>query len=361
MSNDQPLGGRVGPSLDLLLQRQSCILWGVAFLRTILPVIALLALGVPLEAQTAADGAKPASTAKPPAMGTARVAPPVKQGSVPTGKASPSATKTPQSQKSAVAIKTANKTKRGKKVPEPQPQPQVQATPPPPPTPAQLPPSPARVSMRNGLLTIEANNSTLADVLAGVRRETKAAIDLPPGASGERVVANLGPGTPQNVLSSLFNGSRFDYIILGSQDQPDAVQRVILRAKSGPEPAANAVTANGNPPSNTVNRVQPQPNDAEQTDESDQDAPAQEAPDDSNNPQQQQPPQEIDNEQQQGDQQQGQPQNQNQQQQGQQQQPGVKTPEQLLEELRQMQQQQQQNQQNQQQQPQQPQQQPDQQ
>src|SRR5436309_15026046 len=120
MSNDQPLGGRVGPSLDLLLQRQSCILWGVAFLRTILPVIALLALGVPLEAQTAADGAKPASTPKPAAMGTARVAPPVKQGSVPTGKDSPAATKAPQSQKSAVAIKTANKTKRGKKVPEPQ-------------------------------------------------------------------------------------------------------------------------------------------------------------------------------------------------------------------------------------------------
>src|SRR4051794_19201436 len=167
-----------------------------------------------------------------------------------------------------------SKAAKGNKVPEPQPQ--AQLPPPPPPTPAQLPPTPARVTMRNGLLTIEANNSTLADVLTGVRRETKAAIDLPAGASGERVVASIGPGTPQNVLTSLLNGSRFDYIILGSQDQPDAVQRVILRAKSGPEPAPAAVAVNGNP-ANSANRVG-QPAEVEQNDENDQ-APAEEAPD----------------------------------------------------------------------------------
>ena len=186
--------------------------------------------------------------------------------------------------------------------------------------------------MRNGLLTIEANNSTLADVLTGVRRETKAAIDLPAGASGERVVASIGPGTPQNVLTSLLNGSRFDYIILGSQDQPDAVQRVILRAKSGPEPAPGGqpVVAQRAPNPGGVNAQQPtEPDEADE-----QGVPQEEAPDESN-PQQQQPQQEIDGEQQQGQQQQ---------------QPGVKTPEQLLEELRQMQQQQQQGQEQQQQQ-----------
>jgi hypothetical protein len=191
--------------------------------------------------------------------------------------------------------------------------------------------------MRNGLLTIEANNSTLADVLTGVRRETKAAIDLPAGASGERVVASLGPGSPQSVLTSLLNGSRFDYIILGSQDQPDAVQRVILRAKSGPEPSPAGATIARGPNPGAVN---PQP---AQPEEGDDGAPTEEVPDENNQP----PQQEIDGEQQQG-------------QQGQQpqQQPGVKTPEQLLEELRQMQQQQQLNQDQQQQQPQQQPQQP---
>src|SRR5215471_21222953 len=40
------------------------------------------------------------------------------------------------------------------------------AVPPPPPTPAQMPPVPANVAYQNGLLTIAAENSTLADVLA---------------------------------------------------------------------------------------------------------------------------------------------------------------------------------------------------
>src|SRR3954464_9006971 len=103
------------------------------------------------------------------------------------------------------------------------------------------------------------------------------AIRLPPGANGERVVANLGPGTPQNVLTSLLNGSRFDYIILGSQDQPDAVQRVILRAKSGPEPAPGGapIVAQRGPNPAGVNT--PQPTKPDEADE--QGAPQEEVPD----------------------------------------------------------------------------------
>jgi len=262
-----------------------------------------------------------------------------------TSATNPTAAKQSPVASPTVAQKTpSTKKTKGKKVQE-----QAQL-PPPPPTPAQSPPNPARVTMQNGLLTIDANNATLADVLTGVRRETKAAIDLPAGASGERVVANLGPGTPQNVLTALLNGSRFDYIILGSQDQPDAVQRVILRAKSGPEPTPGTLATAQRPNSGPTSVQAPPPDEGD-----DQGAPAEEIQDENNQPQQQQQ-QEIDGEQQQGQQQQGQ-QQQGQQQQGepgqqqpQQQQPGVKTPEQLLEELRQMQQQQQQQQQEQQQQ-----------
>ena len=289
-------------------------------LKATLVTLVSAALSVPLAAQASA-GSSSAPPSKAPAAATKMV--PTTPGKVPA-KVAPAArvTQAPR----AKAKKTA-----GKK--DPGPEPQAQLPPPPPPTPAQLPPNPARVTMRNGLLTIDANNSTLADVLTGVRRETKAAIDLPPGVSGERVVANLGPGTPQNVLTALLNGSRFDYIILGSQDQPDTVQRVILRAKSGPEPApaAGPVVAQRAPNQGGVNVRPVQPEDG------DEGTQAEETPEET--PQSQQ---EIDNEQQQQQQQQ-------EQQQGQQQ-PGVKTPEQLLEELRQMQQQQQENQQQQQQQ-----------
>jgi hypothetical protein len=333
MSNREPSVVDCQAGLTCFWTRKAASYGLMSPLNSILTATALLALGVPAGAQST-PAAKPKAEAST-SVGQAKT----------TTATKPAATAATTAKKPKPP--TVAKRKNGKKIPEPQVQAQAQPRqPPPPPTPAQLPPTAPRVSMHDGMLTIEANNSTLADVLAGVRRETKAAIDLPPGASGERVVASLGPGTPQSVLTALLNGSRFDYIILGSEDQPDAVQRVILRAKSGPEPGASAVAANGNQP-NGGNRVQPaQP---EQQDQ-DEGIPTEEAPDDSNNTQQ--PQQEIDNEQseqQQQNQQQVQQQNQQNQQQ-----PGVKTPEQLLEELRQMQQQQQQNQQQQQQQPQQP-------
>src|SRR5438067_3377770 len=198
----------------------------MGFLKAAILVAVSAILAVPFSAQTTVNA--PTLTGRP---ATPKSVTPPNTRAAATGAA---ATRTaPVAPKATKKTRTTGKKLAAKNAQQAPPQPQV---PTPPPTPAQLPPSPARVSMQNGLLTIDANNATLADVLSGVRRETKAAIDLPPGASTERVVANLGPGTPQNVLTALLNGSRFDYIILGSQDQPDAVQRVILRAKSGPEP-----------------------------------------------------------------------------------------------------------------------------
>lgn len=332
MSNREPCAAASRDGLTCFWTRKAASYGLMSPLNSILTAAALLALGVPAGAQST-PAAKPKAEAST-SVGQAKT----------TTATKPAATAATTAKKPKSA--TVAKGKKGKKTRQPQVQAQAPPPqPPPPPTPAQLPPTAPRVSMRDGMLTIEANNSTLADVLAGVRRETKAAIDLPPGASGERVVASLGPGTPQSVLTALLNGSRFDYIILGSEDQPDAVQRVILRAKSGPEPAPSAVAANRNQP-NAGNRVQPAQPEQQDTDEG---IPTEEAPDDSNN--NQQPQQEIDNEQ--SEQQQQSQQQVQQQNQQNQQQPGVKTPEQLLEELRQMQQQQQQNQQQQQQQPQQ--------
>jgi len=105
--------------------------------------------------------------------------------------------------------------------------------PPPPPTLEQQPPAPPQVTYQDGQLTINSSNATLSQILRSVQAQTGAAVDIPPGAGGERVVANLGPGKPQSVLASLLNGSRFNYVILGDFNQPGAVQKVILMAKTG--------------------------------------------------------------------------------------------------------------------------------
>jgi hypothetical protein len=91
---------------------------------------------------------------------------------------------------------------------------------------------PPRITFQNGLLTLECTNSRLGDVLNGVR--TKANIQfegLDPAP--ERVAIKLGPAPADEVLASLLQGSRFDYVILGHPDDPHSVERVLLTAKTG--------------------------------------------------------------------------------------------------------------------------------
>ena len=56
-----------------------------------------------------------------------------------------------------------------------------------------LPPSALTITYDNGVLTISAYNSTLSDILRGIRTQTGADVDIPPQAE-ERVVTHLGPG-----------------------------------------------------------------------------------------------------------------------------------------------------------------------
>jgi hypothetical protein len=85
-----------------------------------------------------------------------------------------------------------------------------------------------QVSYQGGQLTIQSQNATLAQVLRSVQAKTGGSFDIPGSASSDRVVAQLGPGQPREVLAKLLDGSKFNYIILGSPTQPGAVQKLIL-------------------------------------------------------------------------------------------------------------------------------------
>jgi hypothetical protein len=265
----------------------------------------LFSLGV--EAQTAAPNT-PTPSVKPAASGGAKLA----------------------SKRSA--------SKGGKKTPEPQ---ITQA--PPPSTPEQMPPLAPTVSYQSGQLTIESQNATLAQVLRSVQIKTGASFDIPPSAGNERVVAHLGPGRPSDVLASLLSGSKFDYIILGSPNQPGTVQKLILTPRQNTPAAVNTAQSRpsqpppGQEPSPEDDYAQPEP------------SPESNAAADNENQNQQpqgpggfRPGAYIPNQNQNGEfpaqqpPQQGSPDAQ-----APQSQPGAKTPEQLLQELQRMQQQQQ--------------------
>jgi hypothetical protein len=166
-----------------------------------------------------------------------------------------------------------------------------------------------QVSYQSGLLTIDAPNSTLGDILRGVRKHTSADIEIPTNAS-ERVATHLGPAPPREVMAELLNGSHFNYILLGSPQDANSLVRVVLVAKTGPDnpapptPGETAAAGTGTPAPPVANAAeQPEPDAAEDANADDSaDQPAAEA--------EQAPPSD---------------------------QPGVKTPQQLLQEMQQRQ------------------------
>jgi hypothetical protein len=120
----------------------------------------------------------------------------------------------------------------------------------------QIPPTPAKVSFQGGLLAISAQNSTLGEILRDVRKLTGASIEIPPGSAvtSERVIAHLGPGAPRDVLAGLFNGTQFNYVMLGSSSDPMAVSSVVLTLKT---PAAGETQTAANVYQNNPGPVPP--------------------------------------------------------------------------------------------------------
>jgi hypothetical protein len=94
--------------------------------------------------------------------------------------------------------------------------------------PAAVPPGAPMVTYRDGQLTINAENSTLAAVLGLIAEKTGAVIEVPPGSGLERIVEHTGPGRAEDVLARLLNGSPFDFVIVGSPQPPHDPMQVLL-------------------------------------------------------------------------------------------------------------------------------------
>jgi hypothetical protein len=107
----------------------------------------------------------------------------------------------------------------------------------------QVPTVQPRVHFADGELSIVAHNSTLSDVLKEVREQTGAELDIPPSAN-ERVVADLGPGPAREVLANLLNGTHFNYVMVGSRTDPNAIQSIVLTPRTGGPDTTTAASNN---------------------------------------------------------------------------------------------------------------------
>lgn len=106
--------------------------------------------------------------------------------------------------------------------------------PPPPPAPH------VQVNFQQGKLSVHAEKATLAEVLFAIQQRTGADIPIPAGAEQEQVVADAGPGPAKDVLTSLLTGTRFNFIVVGSDQNDGGLKSVILSPKSDLETAMPA-------------------------------------------------------------------------------------------------------------------------
>jgi hypothetical protein len=100
-----------------------------------------------------------------------------------------------------------------------------------------LPPSlmdkparPARITLNDGLLTIQADNSSLSAILQHLTSAGGMTVDG--FRQDQRVFGSYGPGNPRDVLSSLLQDAGYNFLIVGTTDQ-GTPKEIVLTARSG--------------------------------------------------------------------------------------------------------------------------------
>lgn len=93
---------------------------------------------------------------------------------------------------------------------------------------APAPPKNIQVSFRDGLLSIAANKASLAEVLYEIHLRTGADIPIPAGAEQEKIIVKTGPAPANQAMATLLNGTGFNFVLVGSEQDPSALRSVIL-------------------------------------------------------------------------------------------------------------------------------------
>jgi len=121
-----------------------------------------------------------------------------------------------------------------------------------------LPAEPAKVSLTSDKLIIEANNSTLAEILYQISQAGGMKIQGLDGGrnADQRVFGTYGPGAPRDVLSELLNGSGYNVLMLG--EMPSGVPRKLaLSARPAGGIPSQPASANNARENYSENEIQP--------------------------------------------------------------------------------------------------------
>jgi hypothetical protein len=135
-------------------------------------------------------------------------------------------------------------------------------TPEPPPvplTPSQRPPQRAQVTYADGALSVSADNASLNQILRQIASDT--GIKITGGVADERVFGQYGPADPTQVLATLLDGTGSNMILVHS-DGTTPSELILTPRQGGPTPPnPNAAAFNDRPEPNVppAQYAQPQP------------------------------------------------------------------------------------------------------
>jgi len=133
-------------------------------------------------------------------------------------------------------------------------------------TPSQLPPKRAQVTYADGTLSISADNASLNQILRQISSDT--GMKITGGVTDERVFGEYGPAPPDQILSALLDGTGSNMILV--QGDGSAPAELILTPRQGgptpPNPNAAAFNdrndrseSRGTRPTEAVQPAQPEP------------------------------------------------------------------------------------------------------
>lgn len=123
------------------------------------------------------------------------------------------------------AVPTSHQHRRKKKAVELAPPPPV------PVPPVQQAPRPATIAFRDGTLRIDADNSSLVQILNQVAHETGMKVDGL--GADERIYGQYGPGPVTSTLSKLLDGAGYNYVIVGGGPGTPATKLLLTGGPSG--------------------------------------------------------------------------------------------------------------------------------
>jgi hypothetical protein len=115
--------------------------------------------------------------------------------------------------------------------------PAMQSTTPDPPSiplvPSQRPPNRAQITYANGTLSISADNSSLNQILRQIASDT--GMKITGGVSDERVFGHYGPAEPAEILAELLDGTGSNMILV-QRDAPAPAELILTPRQGGPTP-----------------------------------------------------------------------------------------------------------------------------